>query len=134
MQRTIKLYLLAFVAFLAIDGIWLTFVAQSLYKQYLGYLMSPNPNLAAAGIFYLVFVVGLLVFVVLPGLKEKSLGQTLARAALFGFVSYATYDLTNLATVKDWPVAITLIDLTWGTFLSAAVTFITITLARRLKI
>ncbi|HQV68235.1 MAG TPA: DUF2177 family protein [Thermoflexales bacterium] len=133
MTRTIKLYLIAFVAFLAIDGVWLTFVAQGVYKQYLGYLMSPTPNLLAAGIFYLLFIVGLLVFVILPGLKEGSLGNTLLRGALFGLVSYATYDLTNLATVKDWPIAITVIDLIWGTVLSAAVSFVTFTLGRRIR-
>ncbi len=121
------------MAFLAIDGVWLTFVAQGVYKQYLGYLMSPTPNLLAAGIFYLLFIVGLLVFVILPGLKEGSLGNTLLRGALFGLVSYATYDLTNLATVKDWPIAITVIDLIWGTVLSAAVSFVTFTLGRRIR-
>jgi uncharacterized membrane protein len=76
-------------------------------------------------------IVGLLVFVILPGLKEGRAGKTFLLGAFFGLVSYATYDLTNLATVKDWPVAITVIDLIWGTVLSSAVSFVTFTLGRR---
>lgn len=133
MSHIIKLYFIAFAAFLVIDGIWLTFIAQGLYKQFIGHLMSPNPNLAAAAIFYALFIVGLLVFVVLPGLKEKSLGNTLARGALFGLISYATYDLTNLATLKDWPALMSVIDMIWGATLSAAVGFITFTFGKRIS-
>jgi uncharacterized membrane protein len=119
-----KLYFVTLAAFFAIDMAWLGFVARTFYRKYLGFLMAPSPNWLAAIIFYLLFIVGILVFVVLPGLEENSLKTTLLRAALFGLITYATYDLTNLATLKDWPVLITIVDIAWGTILSVAVSFI----------
>lgn len=119
----LKLYLVTLFAFFAIDMLWLGVVARTFYRKYLGFLLAPSPNWTAAIIFYLLFIVGILVFVVVPGLKEDSLRSTLLRAALFGLITYATYDLTNLATVKDWPVLVTVVDLIWGTVLSMAVSF-----------
>ncbi len=124
MAYYLKLYLITLAAFLSIDMIWLGLVARTLYRNYLGFLMAPKANWLAAIIFYLLFVLGLLIFVVLPGLKENALGATLLRAALFGLITYATYDLTNLATLKDWPVFITVVDMAWGTTLSVAVSYI----------
>ncbi|NLS76977.1 MAG: DUF2177 family protein [Chloroflexi bacterium] len=117
----LKLYLATLAAFLAIDMVWLGVVARAFYRQHLGYLMAPRANWLAAGLFYLLFIVGILVFVVLPGLEAHSLKATLWRGALFGLVSYATYDLTNLATIKDWPLLVTVVDMVWGAALSAAV-------------
>jgi uncharacterized membrane protein len=117
----LKLYLASLVVFFAVDMVWLGLVASSFYKKHLGYLMAPSVNWLAAIIFYLLFIVGILVFVVLPGIKENSLPNTLLRAVLFGLITYATYDLTNLATVKDWPLIITLVDLGWGMVLSTIV-------------
>ncbi len=117
----IKLYLATLFAFFAIDMAWLGLIARSFYRKQLGFLLSPHTNWVAAIIFYLLFVGGILVFVVLPGLEDDSLRTTILRAALFGLVTYATYDLTNLATVKNWPLAVTIVDLAWGTFLSIAV-------------
>lgn len=105
--------------FLALDMLWLTAIAKNLYKKYLGYLMSDKPKIIAAFIFYAIFVIGILVFVVNPALQKESLLYALGFGALFGFITYSTYDLTNLATVKDWPVKITMIDLVWGTSVSA---------------
>ena len=119
----IKLYFATLIAFFAIDIVWLALVARTFYRTYLGFLMAPSPNWLAAILFYLLFVVGILVFAVLPGLETNSLKTTLLRAALFGLIAYATYDLTNLATVKDWPVIVTVVDLIWGTVLSVAVSF-----------
>jgi uncharacterized membrane protein len=121
MAYYIKLYFATLAAFLVIDLTWLGLVARSFYRKHLGYLMTSSPNWYAAFLFYLLFVGGILVFVVLPGLKEGSLKITLLRAALFGLVAYATYDLTNLAVVKDWPVIVTVVDLVWGTAMSAVV-------------
>jgi uncharacterized membrane protein len=121
MAYYVKLYFATLIAFFAIDMVWLGLVARTFYRKYLGFLMAPNPNWLAAILFYALFIVGILVFVVVPGLKDNSLKTTLLRAALFGLVTYATYDLTNLATVKDWPVLITVVDLIWGTVLSVAV-------------
>ncbi len=117
----VKLYLLTLVAFLAIDGVWLGVVARNLYGKHLGYLMAPKTVWPAAILFYLLYVVGVLVFAVVPGLQAGSLGRAALLGALLGLIAYATYDLTNLATVKGWPVLITVIDLAWGTALSAAV-------------
>ncbi len=121
MTYYIKLYFVTLFAFLAIDMVWLGLVARNFYYEQLGFLMSPATNWVAAMIFYLLFIVGILVFVVLPGLKENSLKATILRAALFGLVTYATYDLTNLATLKDWPLLITIVDMAWGTVLTIAV-------------
>jgi uncharacterized membrane protein len=120
----LKLYFATLIAFLAIDMIWLGLVARTFYRKYLGYLMAPSPNWLAAIIFYLLFIVGLLVFVVLPGIEADSLRITLLRAALFGLITYATYDLTNLATIKDWPVIVTVVDIGWGIFLSTVVSYV----------
>ena len=124
MAYYLKLYFVTLIAFFAIDLVWLGLVARTFYSRYLGFLMAPKTNWLAALIFYLLFIVGILVFVVVPGLEENSLRTTLLRAALFGLITYATYDLTNLATIKDWPVLITIVDMAWGTVLSVAVSFI----------
>ncbi len=131
MVYIIKLYCATLIAFFAVDMIWLGLVARSFYKKQLGFLLSPEINWPAAIIFYLLFVAGILVFVVLPGLKEDSLQTTILRAALFGLVTYATYDLTNLATVRDWPVLITVIDLVWGSFVSGATALLSFLVIRK---
>jgi len=132
MIRYFKLYLVSLAAFFAIDMVWLGLVARSFYQQYLGFLMAPSPNWFVAIIFYLLFVVGILVLVVLPGLGTKSLKATLARAALFGLITYATYDLTNLATLKDWPALLSIVDMLWGTVLSVSVSYISLMAGKRL--
>ena len=121
MAYYLKLYLATLVAFFAVDMVWLGLVARTFYRKYLGFLMTPSPNWLAAILFYLLFVVGVLVLAVLPGLDAGSLKTTLLRGALFGLVAYATYDLTNLATIRDWPLVVTIVDLIWGTVLSVAV-------------
>lgn len=120
----IKAYFITLPVFLAIDMIWLTIISRKFYAQQLGYLMKTNVNLVAAGLFYLLFVVGLVVFSVLPALEKSSWSQALLLGALLGLISYATYDLTNLATIKDWPLAVTVVDMVWGTILGASVSLI----------
>ncbi len=127
-----KLFLIALPVFLAIDIVWLTLVAKNFYANQIGYLMAKNPNLIAALIFYLIFIAGLIVFVITPALDNKMWTQALLVGAFFGLVTYATYDLTNLATVKDWPLIITIVDLIWGMVLSAAVSLITYFIALKL--
>jgi uncharacterized membrane protein len=121
----IKLYLIALPIFLAIDAVWLTLVAKNFYAKQIGFLMSKNPNLMAALIFYLIFIAGLIYFVITPALDKRMWTQALLAGAFFGLVTYATYDLTNLATVKDWPLIVTIADLFWGMFVSAAVSVTT---------
>jgi uncharacterized membrane protein len=130
---SIKLYLLTLAVFLIIDMIWLGLVARALYRKYLGFLMSPSPNWAAAILFYLLFIAGLLIFAVVPGLKAESMSRAVLLGALFGLVSYATYDLTNLATIKDWPLVVTIVDMIWGTVLAASVSWISYLIGSWLK-
>jgi uncharacterized membrane protein len=132
-MKYLKLYLVLLTAFFAIDMVWLGLVARSFYQQSLGFLMAPSPNWFVAAIFYLLFIVGVLFFVVVPGLENGSLKTTLLRAALFGLITYATYDLTNLATIKNWPVLITVVDLLWGTFLSVSVSSVGFIFGKRLS-
>jgi uncharacterized membrane protein len=117
----LKLYLASLVVFFACDMVWLVFVARTFYKKYLGYLMAPEVKWVPAIIFYLIFIAGVLVFVVLPGVKENSLQNTILKAMLFGLITYATYDLTNLATINQWPLAVTVVDLIWGMVLTTIV-------------
>ena len=124
MTYYLKLYFATLIAFLAIDIVWLGLIARTVYQKYLGFLLTPTINWIAAVLFYLLFILGILVFVVVPGLENNSLKVTLLRAALFGLITYATYDLTNLATVKNWPVLITVMDIAWGTVLSVVVGYV----------
>ena len=126
----LKLYLATLAAFFVIDMLWLGLIARTFYRKYLGSLMTSNVNWLAAFLFYLLFIVGILVFVVLPGLEAGSLRTTLIRAALFGLITYATYDLTNLATLKDWPLTVTIVDLIWGTVLSTLVSYVSFLIGR----
>jgi uncharacterized membrane protein len=120
----IKLYFVTLAAFLAIDAVWLALVARTFYRRHLDWLMAASPNWIAALAFYLLFVVGVLVFVVIPGVEDGSLRTTLLKGALFGLIAYGTYDLTNQATVKNWPLTITAVDMVWGTALSVGVSYI----------
>ena len=121
----IKLFLIALPVFFVIDMIWLVLVARKFYNKHLGFLMRPDINWYAAIIFYLLFIAGLVVFVISPAVEKHSPVHALLYGALFGLIAYATYDLTNLATLKDWPVIITIVDLLWGMVLSMAVSAIT---------
>lgn len=121
---TVKSYLITVVVFFAFDLTWLGLIAKKMYADKLGYIMSPQINWLPAIVFYLLFVVGLLLMVIFPAIEKKSWTHALLYGLLFGLVTYATYDLTNLATLKNWPLSITIIDLLWGSFLSAATSVI----------
>ncbi len=121
MGKSLLQYGIVLVVFFAIDMVWLGVVAKDFYAKHLGYLMAPKVNWLAALAFYMLFILGLLVFVIQPALVEQNLVKLLLTAALFGLVTYSTYDLTNLATVKDWPILITAVDLAWGMSLSVIV-------------
>ena len=112
--QLIKLYFMALPVYLLVDGFWLTVIAKNFYAKHLGYLMAPKPNWTAAIIFYLGYVIGIVIFAITPALRDSSLGKALLLGAMFGVFCYATYDLTNLATVKNWPWFITIIDIIWG--------------------
>lgn len=121
----VKMYVIAFIIFLVIDAIWLGLVAPKFYKAQIGHLMAEKPNLIAALVFYLVFIVGVVYFVINPAIEAQSIGKVVVSGLLFGFITYATYDLTNLATLKDWPLLVTGVDLLWGSFLSTAMGVLT---------
>lgn len=128
----LKLYLISLPIFILIDAIWLTLVAKDFYSKHIGFIMTKNPNWIAAILFYLLFIAGLVVFVISPALKGGSWINVVLMGALFGLICYATYDLTNLATLKNWPIIVTVIDLIWGAFVSSSVSVITYFIAKRL--
>ncbi len=129
-----KLYLITLPVFFAIDMIWLGLVAKNFYSQHIGYLMAKTPNWTAAIIFYLLFIAGLVYFVISPALEQKSWTMVLLTGAFFGLITYATYDLTNLATIDKWPLIVTIVDLIWGMTLSALVSYISLAIARAIGI
>lgn len=124
-MQFIKIYALTLVIFFLVDIVWLGVISKKLYKEYLGHLMAPNVNWAAALIFYFLFIAGLVFFVIMPAIEKGDLLYAITVGAFFGLITYGTYDLTNLATLKDWPLTITVIDLLWGSFLNAATSGIT---------
>jgi uncharacterized membrane protein len=127
-----KLFFTALPTFFVIDMIWLIAVAKKFYSRHLGYIMRPDTGWVPAIIFYLLFIVALVTFVITPALEKQSWIHALLYGAFFGLVTYATYDLTNLATLRDWPVIVTIVDLVWGMVVSAAVSVVTYLIAQRL--
>jgi uncharacterized membrane protein len=128
------LYLLTIPVFFIIDMIWLGVVAKNFYRRILSTFLSEKVNWPAAIIFYLLFIIGILIFAVLPGLARNALGYALLYGALFGFFTYATYDLTNLATLKDWPMIIVVVDIIWGAILSASVATVSFLIGKWLNL
>ncbi len=121
LSKLILSYLLTAVVFFAIDMVWLGFIAKDLYRKYLGNFLSDNVNWTAAIIFYLLFISGIFYFSILPAIEKNSLIKAVISGVLFGIFTYATYDLTNLATLKDWPLRIVFIDILWGAILTGLV-------------
>lgn len=120
-SKLIALYGITTLVFFALDFIWLSTATSRIYQPYLGDLLSPKPNLPVAAVFYLFYVVGIVALAIVPGLKEGMLVGALWRGALFGLLAYATYDLTNLATIQGWAWQVSVIDMIWGTTLNTAV-------------
>jgi uncharacterized membrane protein len=114
-------YLLTAIVFFSIDMVWLGFIAKDLYRKYLGGFLSDTVNWPAAIIFYCLFIIGIFIFAIIPAVEKNMVGQAVLLGALFGFFTYATYDLTNLATLKNWPLLIVVVDMAWGAILTAAV-------------
>jgi uncharacterized membrane protein len=117
----LKLYLVAVPVFFALDMLWLVVIAKDIYQKYMGHLMKPMPNWPVAILFYLLFIVGVIIFAVHPAIKNNSWNYALFYGAMFGFFTYMTFDLTSLAVLKDYSWEITIIDIIWGTVLSASV-------------
>ncbi len=117
----LKLYALTVPVFFAIDMVWLGYIAKGFYQQNLAGLLSPNVNWGAALLFYLLYIAGILIFAVVPALGKDSMGRAAILGGLFGFFTYATYDLTNLATLQNWPLKVVLVDIAWGAVLGTVV-------------
>lgn len=130
MVRYIILYLITLGLFFAIDLTWLGLVAKNLYKEKLGFIMSPDINWPAAISFYLIFIVGILYFSILPAINAQSVTTAIINGAFLGFLCYATYDLTNMATIAKWPLSIVIIDMVWGAVLTCACSVGTFYIAR----
>ncbi len=120
-----KLYLVAVLIFFLIDLLWLGVIGKGIYQKYMGHLMRPTPNWPVAIIFYLLFIIGLIIFAIYPAIANKSWTYALCYGAMYGFFTYMTFDLTNWAVLKDWPWQIVIIDIVWGIVLSTSVTLAT---------
>lgn len=120
-SKLILSYFLTAVVFFAIDLLWLGVIAKGIYNKYLNGLLADQVNWPAAIVFYLLFIVGIFIFAILPAVEKESWSKALILGGLFGFFTYATYDLTNLATLKNWPLNIVFIDIIWGVFLTSCV-------------
>lgn len=128
----LKLYAIALPIFFAIDMVWLGLIAKDFYRQQIGTLLKPDVNWISAVTFYLLFLAGLVFFVIAPAMEKKQWISALFSGAFFGLVTYATYDLTNLAVAKDWPFLVTIVDLAWGTTLGALVSVLTYVIAQKI--
>jgi uncharacterized membrane protein len=116
-----KAYSLTLLIFLAVDFLWLGLIAKQFYQRYLGHFFSEEVNWAAAFLFYLLFVFGMMVFVIAPAIKAETFWQAIWLGTLYGLITYATYDLTNLALLKGWPLKVVVVDILWGIILSGIV-------------
>ncbi|CAB1081395.1 hypothetical protein D1AOALGA4SA_9048 [Olavius algarvensis Delta 1 endosymbiont] len=129
----LKLYALTIPIFFVIDIIWLGVIAKGFYRRQLGFILSPDVNWAAAIVFYLMYIVGILFFAVRPALNEGSWQQAIVLGGLYGFFTYATYDFTNLALIKGWPPIIVLVDILWGVCLCTIVSVSSFAIAKWLS-
>jgi uncharacterized membrane protein len=120
MTKIIITYLVTLVTFVAIDMVWLTWLARATYVAEMGDLIRKQPNLTAAVVFYLLYAAGLMFFSIMPGLKAGSIMQAMLLGGALGLIAYGTYDLTNLSVLNGFSTRIALIDLAWGTVLSGA--------------
>ena len=120
MKKNLLAYLACALTILLLDSLWLGILAVDLYRTGIGHLMMDKPNFAAAAAFYVFYIAGTLIFAIRPALVTKNWRLALRLGALFGFFCYMTYEFTNMATLRDWPLNVVLIDLAWGTFITAA--------------
>lgn len=116
-------YVSALIVFVVADIIWLGTMVSRVYRPALGDILLPSVNFAPALIFYLIYPIGLVIFAILPGLKSGSVTMAATYGALFGFFTYATYDLSNYATLRHWTLQVTAVDIAWGTVLGALAAF-----------
>jgi uncharacterized membrane protein len=125
MIKLIATYFIALLSFFALDMVWLGVISKNYYKEKLGFILSENPNWVAAIVFYLLFIAGIIFFAINPGIKANNWQVALLNGAVLGALCYATYDLTNMATIAKWPIEIVIIDIIWGMMLTGSVSVIT---------
>jgi uncharacterized membrane protein len=131
-RQFLRVYLVAFFWFIVVDGVWLAFIATDFYRTQLSELLTDSVNWSAAVLFYLLYVGGLGYFVINDE-SERTVRVKTLRGAFFGFICYATYDLTNLATLEGWPVVVTVVDLIWSLILSGSITWLSLKTLSLLK-
>jgi uncharacterized membrane protein len=132
-MRNVLLFAATLVAFVALDAVWLAVVANAFFKSQIGPLLRAQPDLAVAAVFYLIYTVGLIILVVAPALRDRSAKSAAWKGALLGLTAYATFDLTNLAIIQGWTLAVTLVDVTWGAVVSAVASLVGYHVARLLS-
>jgi len=133
MKNILISFIISLTSILIIDGVWLTVVAQKFYKTYIGHLMTKNPNLAPAIIFYIIYALVITILIVVPAINNNySLLKTFALGTLLGLAAYSAYDLTNHAILKNWPLTVTLVDILWGTALTGAISLIATSLVKKI--
>lgn len=133
-MKIILLYVLSLIIFFVIDFIWLTKIAKDLYQEQIGFLLRDNFQFYPALLFYLLYIVGIVYFAILPAIETNNWSLALFNGCFLGFLCYATYDLTNLATIKNWPVKIVILDILWGTFITGITAFLTFMIYSKNKI
>ena len=124
MVEYLKIYLVSLVIFLGVDFFWLGFIARKLYRNQIGFLLKETFSMGVALIFYVIFVAGLIFFVINKAVEINSWQYALFAGMFYGFITYSTYDLTNLSTIKDWPIFLTVVDILWGTVLCGLTSFL----------
>ena len=133
MKNILISFIISLTSILIIDGVWLTVVAQKFYKTHIGHLMTKNPNLAPAIIFYIIYALVITILIVVPAINNNySLLKTFALGTLLGLAAYSAYDLTNHAILKNWPLTVTLVDILWGTALTGAISLIATSLVKKI--
>lgn len=130
-MKYILLFFITTIIFFSIDLIWLGVIAKNLYREKLGFILSTEVNWTAAIVFYIIYISGILYFAVVPSLLDAEWEKALLNGAILGFLCYATYDLTNMATIAHWPLQIVIIDIAWGTLLTGSVSVLSYLLAEK---
>lgn len=123
-MKYIALFFITTVVFFAIDMLWLGVIAKNFYREKLSFIFTGEVNWLAAVIFYLIYIGGIIYFAILPGIHSENWRMVVLNGAVLGFLCYATYDLTNMATIKQWPLVVVVVDIAWGTFLTGSVSLV----------
>jgi len=129
----LKLYLLTIPIFFLLDLIWLGYIAKGFYRQNLAFILGPEVNWPAAIVFYLIYIIGILFFAVAPAIERSSITRALILGVSYGFFTYATYDLTNMALIKDWPLKIVVVDILWGMVLCGTIAMLSFVVSKWIR-